>query len=68
MQEVKGQHSEIDTLEVVAVNKGEEDRAEGGAQEKPEPPKASRAITSFFGECVGSIIPLPGPVTLWGGD
>ncbi|XP_067412580.1 DNA ligase 1 [Emydura macquarii macquarii] len=48
MEEVKGQHSEIDTLEVVAVNKGEEDRAEGGAQEKPEPPKASRAITSFF--------------------
>ncbi|XP_074978648.1 DNA ligase 1 isoform X3 [Caretta caretta] len=54
MQEVKGQHSEIElaevngTLEEGAVNKGEEDCTKGGAQEKPEPPKPSRAIASFF--------------------
>ncbi|XP_074793695.1 DNA ligase 1 isoform X2 [Natator depressus] len=54
MQEVKGQHSEIElaevngTLEEGAVNKGEEDCTKGGAQEKPEPPKPSRAISSFF--------------------
>uniref|UniRef100_A0A674IZ33 DNA ligase n=1 Tax=Terrapene triunguis TaxID=2587831 RepID=A0A674IZ33_9SAUR len=64
MQEVKGQHSEIELAEVNgtseegAVNKGEEDRAGGGAQEKPEPPKPSRAISSFFGECGGSVAPL----------
>ncbi|XP_043357219.1 DNA ligase 1 isoform X2 [Dermochelys coriacea] len=54
MQEVKGQHSEIElaevngTLEEGAVNKGEEDYAKGGAREKPVPPKPSRAISSFF--------------------
>ncbi|XP_073177891.1 DNA ligase 1 isoform X2 [Lepidochelys kempii] len=54
MQEMKGQHSEIElaevngTLEEGAVNKGEEDCTKGGAQEKPEPPKPSRAIASFF--------------------
>uniref|UniRef100_A0A8C3SLZ3 DNA ligase n=1 Tax=Chelydra serpentina TaxID=8475 RepID=A0A8C3SLZ3_CHESE len=54
MQEVKGQHSAIELAEVNgtseegAVNKGEEDSAEQGAQEKPEPLKPSRAISSFF--------------------
>ncbi|XP_030400386.1 DNA ligase 1 [Gopherus evgoodei] len=48
MQEMKELAEVNGTLEERTVNKGEEECAGGGAQGKLEPPKPSRAISSFF--------------------